>query len=105
MFQALRSARPPIDRALDALPPEFHAMASGKERIVVGPTGAFALTPPDPDVETAARRVTRTASDIRKYVAAALSWAPFVDALVVVDGAGGPGDGPGPLPTRHASRT
>lgn len=104
MFQALRSARPPIDRALDALPAEYHTMASGQERIVIGPTGAFALTPPDPDVETAARRVSRTANDIRKYVAAALSWAPFVDALIVVDGPGGRVESVGLVPSRLLAR-
>ena len=100
MFQALRSARPSIDRALDALPPEYHAAASGQERIVVGPTGAFALTPPDPDVETAARRVSTAAIEIRKYLAAALSWAPFVDALIVVDGPGGRVESVGLVPSR-----
>lgn len=104
MFQALRSARPPIDRVLDALPREYHAMASGKERIVVGPTGAFALTSPEPDIETAARRVGKAARDVRNYLATALSWAPFVDALVVVEGPGGHVESVGLVPGRMLAR-
>jgi hypothetical protein len=79
-------------------------MASGQERIVVGPTGAFALTLPEPDVETAARRVSTAASEVRKYVAAALSWAPFVDALIVVDGPGGRVESVGLVPSRLLTR-
>jgi hypothetical protein len=104
MFQALRSARPPIDRALDTLPADYRTTASGQERIVVGPTGAFALTPPEPDVETAARRVGRAANDVRKFLATALSWAPFVDALVVVDGPGGRVENVGVVPSRLLAR-
>ena len=104
MFQALRSARPPIDRALDGLPVEYHTITSGEERFVVGPTGAFALTSPEPDVEAAARRVADTASEIRKYLAAALSWAPFVDALVVVEGPGGRVGSVGIVPGRLVPR-
>jgi hypothetical protein len=104
MFQALRSARPPIDRALDSLPSEYHAVVSGQERIVVGPTGAFALTTPEPDVETAARRVGRVAGEVRGHLVGALSWAPFVDALVVVEGAGGRVENVGVVPTRLLTR-
>jgi hypothetical protein len=104
MFPALRGARQPIDRALEALPREYHATASGQERIVVGPTGAWALTTPEPDIETAARRVGRAAGDVRNYLAAALSWAPFVDALVVVDGPGGRVETVGLVPTRMLTR-
>jgi hypothetical protein len=102
MSQALR--RLPIDRALDALPDDYRTIASGQERLVVGPTGAFALTPPEPDVDTAARRVADTATDVRKYLAAALSWAPFVDALVVVDGPGGRVGSVGIVPGRLITR-
>jgi hypothetical protein len=70
----------------------------------VGPTGAFALTPPEPDVESAARRVGDTAGQIRKYLATALSWAPFVDALVVVDGPGGRMGSVGIVPGRLVTR-
>ena len=79
-------------------------MASGQERIVVGPTGAFALTTPDPDVETAARRVGRAAGEVRGYLVAALSWAPFVDALVVVEGDGGRVETVGVVPSRLLTR-
>jgi hypothetical protein len=104
MFQALRSARSPIDRALDSLPSGYRAMASGRERIVVGPTGAFALTTPEPDVETAARRVGRTAEAVRSHLVAALSWAPFIDALVVVEGDGGRVENVGVVPGRLLAR-
>jgi hypothetical protein len=104
MFQALRSARSPIDRALDSLPSEYHAMAAGRERLVVGPTGAFALTTPEPDVETAASRVGQAAADVRSWLVAALSWAPFVDALVVVEGEGGRVDSVGLVPSRLLAR-
>jgi hypothetical protein len=100
MFQALRSARSPIDRALDGLPPDYHVLASGQERIVIGPTGAFALTAPDPDAETAARRVGRAAGDVRTHLVAALSWAPFIDALVVVEADAGRVENVGVVPNR-----
>ena len=104
MFQAIRSARPLIDRALDALPADYHMIASGQERLVVGPTGAFALTPPEPNVEASARRVADAASEIRKYLAASLSWAPFVDAVVVVEGPGGRVGSVGMVPGRMVTR-
>jgi hypothetical protein len=104
MFEALRSARAPIDRALDSLPSEYRVMTSAQERIVVGPTGAFALTTPDPDVETAARRVARAAGELRSRLASALSWAPFVDALVVVDDTGGRAESVGMVPSRLLAR-
>jgi hypothetical protein len=104
MFQALRSARPSIDRALEALPADYHTIAEGQERIVIGPTGAFALTPADPDVDASARRVADLAAEIRKYLAAALSWAPFVDAFVVVEGPGGRVGSVGIVPARMVTR-
>jgi hypothetical protein len=104
MLEDLRSARSPLDRALSALPAEYYVMAAGEQYIVVGPTGAFALTLPQPDLPRAARRVARTANALRNSLAVALSWAPFVDAVVVVDGPGGRIDNVGLVPARMLAR-
>jgi hypothetical protein len=104
MFQGIRSTRLPIDRALEGLPADYHTIGHGEERVVVGPTGAFVLTLPAPDVESAARRVADAARAIRVYLAAALSWAPFVDALVVVEESGGRLGSVGIVPGRLVTR-
>jgi hypothetical protein len=85
MFAAGRSTRSSLERALDNLPPGSHAVTMGHDWIVAGPTGLFAVTGPEPDVAQAARRVAQTAAQLRSRLAHSLSWAPFVDALVVVD--------------------
>lgn len=76
--------------ALDDLPTGYEALAVEGVMVVVGPTGAFALSGADPDATTAARRVAAAAVRVRNTLAARLSWAPFVDALVVVDEATAP---------------
>lgn len=75
-----------IERAVEALPRRWRGLTLGTEHLVVGPTGAFALTDAVPTIEQAADRVARAATDIREFLATVGSWAPFVDPLVVVDG-------------------
>jgi hypothetical protein len=70
---------------VDDLPTGYQAVDVEGVVIVVGPTGAFALCGDDPDAATAARRVAAAAVRVRNTLAARLSWAPFVDPLVVVD--------------------
>lgn len=70
---------------LDVLPEGYEALDVEGVLVVVGPTGAFALCGDDPDAATAAHRVATTAHRVRNTLATRLSWAPFVDPLVVVD--------------------
>lgn len=70
---------------LDDLPDGYEALDVEGVLVVVGPTGAFALCGADPDPTTAAHRVATAAARVRNTLAARLSWAPFVDPLVVVD--------------------
>jgi hypothetical protein len=86
MFTGSRAGGAAIDHAVGALPKGWRWLFHGHERLVIGPTGAFAVTDDLPTVEQAAERVVRAAGEVRDFLAAALSWAPFVDALVVVDG-------------------
>jgi hypothetical protein len=84
VFSSAR-ARSALDRVMGGLPPAFYTLDVGPDRVVVGPTGAFALARPEPNMSTALNRVARTAQSLRQGLARALSWAPFFDALVVVD--------------------
>jgi hypothetical protein len=86
MFAATRRARSQLDRVVEGLPSGWVALVDDCGWFVVGPTGAFALAAGDPDVVTAGRNVARAAAGMRATLAAETSWAPFVDALVVVDG-------------------
>jgi uncharacterized protein (DUF1501 family) len=86
MFTGARAGRAAIDRTLDALPAGWRCVLHGQERVVIGPTGAFAISDDQPSLAQAAERVARAAGEIRDLLASAGSWAPFVDALVVVDG-------------------
>lgn len=75
-----------VDDVIDGLPAGFHTVDLGDTQVVVGPTGAFALTDGRADVQSAARRVAQVAARVRDRLCARLSWAPFVDTLVVADG-------------------
>jgi hypothetical protein len=83
----LRRSRPEVAQVVRELPDGYHAVELGTDHVVVGPTGAFALTTADgpDDIDEAARRVVRIAGDVRDLLADDLSWAPFVDPLVVVE--------------------
>ena len=90
-----------IDVLHDSLPEGFHAIRAGGVELVVGPTGLFAVTADEPDVVTAARRAANAASRAREVVSSALSWSPFIDALVVVDRLIGKADEATVVPRRH----
>ena len=100
MFASLRRSGAALDDLLDDLPEGYHAVPVPQGWVVVGATGAFALTLPEPDVDDAAHRIVRTAAALRDQLADALSWAPFVDPLVVVDGASGRTDAAAVVPAR-----
>ncbi len=87
MFRLTR-ARPPLTSVFEDLPTGYHALSVGQEHLVVGPTGAFAVTSGTEDVDVAARRVADAAIRLRDLLCARLSWAPFVHTLVVVDDPG-----------------
>lgn len=74
-----------MDTVLADLPRGYHALDYGDAVIVFGPTGAFALATDDADIDSAAHRAAEAALEVRDRLCQALSWAPFVDALVVVD--------------------
>jgi len=85
MFAPARDARTVLDRTVSALPDGYHAIDYGNDRVVIGPTGAFALAAAEADLEEAAERASRVAVRVRHVLASRLSWAPFVEAMVVVD--------------------
>ena len=84
MFRS-RAEGSPLDHLLEDLPAEYHAVDLDDGRVVVGPTGAFVVAEAGRDVRTAARRLARVAERCRTVLADRLSWAPFVDPLVVSD--------------------
>ncbi|MCU1461022.1 MAG: hypothetical protein JWO37_1097 [Acidimicrobiales bacterium] len=86
MFTGVRVRRAAIDRTLGALPVRWRCVLHGRDRVVIGPTGAFAVADDQPSVSEAAERVAHAAGEIRDFLASVGSWAPFVDPLVVVDG-------------------
>ena len=72
---------------MEDLPDDWHVLVLEEGHLVVGPTGAFALTTAaEVEVDDAAHRIARCASRLREALVERLSWAPFVDSLVVVDG-------------------
>ena len=75
----------PLDHLLDGLPADHRVIRVGEGRVVIGPTGAFVLAEAGRDVRSAARRAARVAESCRAVLADRLSWAPFVDSLVVTD--------------------
>ena len=50
--------------------------------MVVGPSGVFVVTHPEPDLESSARRVLARADDVRVRLEKELDWVPFVDAVI-----------------------
>ena len=53
MFAPARDARTALERTVGALPEGFRALEGDRDRVVIGPTGAFVLTVPEPDLDTA----------------------------------------------------
>ena len=100
VFASLRRSGAALDDVLSDLPEGYHVVAAPDAWVVVGPTGAFALTLPEPDVHVAASRIGSLAATLRGRLADALSWAPFLDPLVVVDGPGGRTDSAVLVPAR-----
>ena len=100
MFAPSRRDRRSVDRVIESLPEAYHAVTIDHGLLVVGPTGVFAVTDDEPDVDTAAHRIARTASELRAELASRLSWAPFVDPIVVVDGQATRTEVAGVVPTR-----
>ena len=87
MFPMARRGHHPLGRVMDDLPEDWHVLLLEEGHLVVGPTGAFALTTAaDVEVDDAAHRIARCATRLREALVERLSWAPFVDSLVVVDG-------------------
>jgi hypothetical protein len=89
VFASLRRTGPAWREIVAGLPDGFQAVRFGGGEVVVGPTGVFALTAAADatEVEVAAHRVVRAATELRELLAQRLSWVPFVDALVVTDAA------------------
>jgi hypothetical protein len=76
-----------VDRALAALPGDFCLAGAGTARLVVGPPGAFVLEACTPvRLDVSAARVAGLAVATRAILADHVSWVPFVDGLVVLDG-------------------
>lgn len=99
-----RRAADSLDDVLRELPEGYVALAFGGTWVVVGPTGAFALAEAGRgDLREVSRRVAAAARELRNRLVQALSWAPFVDALVVDAGARGRRGAPCPQPRRAAS--
>lgn len=103
MLLLRRRAADSLDDVLRDLPEGYVALASGEARVVVGPTGAFALAEAGRgDLQEVSRRVAATARELRNRLVQALSWAPFVDTLLVDAGARGRRGAPCPQPRRLA---
>lgn len=100
MAVTARVAGASLARVLEALPCGHRTLPLDEAHVVVGPTGVFALTHGLPDLDQAARRVSAAARALRELLAQRLSWAPFVDALVVVDGAAGRAEVAAVVPSR-----
>lgn len=81
----LRSSRPGLADLLGELPDGFHCVQDGPGWLVIGPTGAFMVGEGHRDPATAGQQLALAAGHFRAAVADALSWAPFVDVLVVAE--------------------
>jgi hypothetical protein len=86
MSMGVRMSRGAVDRTVGGLPARWRWLPQGRDYLVIGPTGAFAVAEGLPTTDQAAERVARTAGEIRDFLVTVGSWAPFVDPLVVVDG-------------------
>jgi len=70
---------------LDDLPRAYRCLAMGPGYLVLGPTGAFVVGDGTRNPRSVARELAQWASRFRAAVGDVLSWAPFVDVLVVAD--------------------
>lgn len=87
MLSLWRRHEAALDEVVRDLPEGYVALAFGDTHVVVGPTGAFALADAHgADIGEAAHRAVVVARELRQRLLEALSWAPFVDTLVVADG-------------------
>ena len=85
MFRTAAGMAEALGAVLADLPPGFHAVDVGGGHLVVGPTGAFLLTPADRDPAAAAARLGRLAQRLRVVLAARVGTTPYLDALVVAE--------------------
>lgn len=98
MLSLRRRHEAALEEVVRDLPEGYVALAFGDAHVVVGPTGAFAVADTrGADLRDAAERVVAVARELRHRLVAALSWAPFVDAIVVADQVG-------PAGRRHGAR-
>ena len=72
-----------IDHILADLPDGWVIGWWDEGRLVIGPSGAFVLTPGQLDLGAAADRAQWLAQHTRSQLARHLSWVPFIDAAVV----------------------
>lgn len=79
----LRSSKPGLTDVLSELPERFHCVQDDSGWLVVGPTGAFMVGEGARNPRAAGQQLARAAGRFRSAVADELSWAPFVDVLVV----------------------
>jgi len=72
-----------IDQILAELPSSWVIGWLDQSRLVIGPSGAFVLTPGQLDLAGAADRAQALAVRTRTVLAHHISWIPFIDAAVV----------------------
>jgi hypothetical protein len=79
-FRRLGACEP--ERAFEALPPGFHAVAVRVGWLVIGPTGAF-LVVDDDVVPDAGSTAVAAAAELRRVLSERTTWVPFIEPLVV----------------------
>lgn len=84
------------------LPAGWQAREFSGTCVVVGPTGVFVVADDDDNLAVSTRIAVRAAAELRERIAASLSWAPFVDALVVSDQSAPPSSEATVVPPRLA---
>lgn len=72
-----------LDAVLAKLPASFAIGARRSARFVAGPSGAFVVLPASDDLDADAGRLLEITSATRASLADHLSWAPFLDSLLV----------------------
>lgn len=85
------------------LPGEYLQVPFDDARFVAGPTGVFVITEGADDIVGAGERAVSLAAQLRSLFAERLSWAPFVDALVVAEPVSCDAAGATVVPARHVS--
>jgi hypothetical protein len=70
---------------LAELPGSYRWLDTGHGHLVIGPTGAFVIGEGGRNPALVAHELAHWAGRLRAAVGAVLSWAPFVDVLVVAD--------------------